>query len=166
MVSEVMLYVEVAGCPTICQHCWAQGVPYPAMPLADITHVLEQAIAACEAASVAFSAYPMNEVAAHPEGSAVLRLFNGFHGDRSHDGDRALYEPLSTTGVRRSTTRYRRLPSSEMSGARSPPPSERDVPDPDPDGSGALSGRRGSLKWAPARARPGSPGPGVRGSPA
>jgi hypothetical protein len=99
MVSEVMLYVEVAGCPTICQHCWAQGVPYPAMPLADITFVLEQANAACDAAGVSFSAYPMHEVAAHPEASAVLRLFNAFHGDRTRDADRPLYQPLSTTGV-------------------------------------------------------------------
>jgi hypothetical protein len=30
MTSEVMLYVAVAVCPTVCQHCWAQGVPYPA----------------------------------------------------------------------------------------------------------------------------------------
>jgi hypothetical protein len=99
MVAEVMLYVEVAGCPTVCQHCWAQGVPYPAMPLSDITSVLEQANAACKAAGVSFSAYPMHEVAAHPEASAVLRLFNDFHSDRSHDADRPLYEPLSTTGV-------------------------------------------------------------------
>jgi hypothetical protein len=99
MVSEVMLYVEVAGCPTICQHCWAQGVPYSPMPLSDITCVLEQANAACEAAGVSFSAYPMHEVAAHPEASAVLRLFNAFHGDRTRDADRPLYQPLSTTGV-------------------------------------------------------------------
>lgn len=99
MVAEVMLYMEVAGCPTICQHCWAQGVPYRAMPLSDIASVLEQASAACEAMGVTFSAYPMHEVAAHPEASAVLRLFNDFHGDCTHDGDRPLYEPLSTTGV-------------------------------------------------------------------
>jgi hypothetical protein len=49
MPSDVMLYVEVAGCPTICQHCWAQGVSYPAMPLADIAFVLEQADATCAA---------------------------------------------------------------------------------------------------------------------
>src|SRR5262245_42660600 len=50
MDTQVGLCVEVAGCPTICQHCWAQGVPYPAMPVADITHLLEQASAACAAA--------------------------------------------------------------------------------------------------------------------
>jgi hypothetical protein len=99
MSSEVMLYVEVAGCPTICQHCWAQGVSYPAMPLADIAFVLEQAGAACAAVGASFSAYPMHEVGAHPEASAVLRLFNSFHGDRTHDAGRPLYEPLSTTGV-------------------------------------------------------------------
>jgi hypothetical protein len=99
MPAEVMLHVEVAGCPTICQHCRAQGVPYPAMPLTDITYVLEQAFAAYAVAGVQFSAYPMHEVPAHPEASAVLRLFTSFHGDRTHDAERPRCEPLSTTGV-------------------------------------------------------------------
>jgi hypothetical protein len=99
MVSEVILYVEVAGCPTICQHCWAQGIPYPAMPLADIMYVLEQASAACAASGVSFSAYPMHEVAAHPEASAVLRLFNRYPGDPALDEGRPMYEPFTTTGV-------------------------------------------------------------------
>jgi hypothetical protein len=28
MVAEFWLQVEVVGCPTVCRHCWAQGVPY------------------------------------------------------------------------------------------------------------------------------------------
>jgi hypothetical protein len=99
MPSEVMLHVEVAGCPTICQHCWAQGVSYPPMSPADITYVLEQSSAACAAIEVPFSAYPMHEVAAHPEASAVLGLFATCHGVRTYDASRPLYEPLSTTGV-------------------------------------------------------------------
>src|SRR6266851_1992743 len=58
MVAQVYVCVEVAGCPTICQHCWAQGVPYPAMPFADIVYVLEEANAACAAAGRSFLAYP------------------------------------------------------------------------------------------------------------
>jgi hypothetical protein len=69
------------------------------MPLADITFVLEQASAACAAVGVPFSAYPMHEVAAHPQAPEVLRLFNAYHGDRTRDAGRPLYEPLSTTGV-------------------------------------------------------------------
>jgi hypothetical protein len=99
MDTQVCLWVEVAGCPTICQHCWAQGVPYPAMPLADIVWVLEQGQAACAAAGLSFSAYPFHEVAAHPEASAVLRLFSAFPGDPSFDEGRPMFEPLSTTGV-------------------------------------------------------------------
>jgi hypothetical protein len=99
MICQVYVCVEVAGCPTICQHCWAQGVPYPSMPLSDITYVLEQANAACEEAGVSFSAYPMHEVAAHPEASTVLRLFSAYPGDRSFDDGRPLFQPLSTTGV-------------------------------------------------------------------
>jgi hypothetical protein len=99
MVTQVCLWVEVAGCPTICQHCWAQDVPYPAMPLADIAWVLEQGQAACAAAGLSFAAYPFHEVAAHPEASAVLRLFSAFPGVPSLDAGRPLFEPLSTTGV-------------------------------------------------------------------
>lgn len=97
MAIQVYLCLEVAGCPTICQHCWAQGVPYPAMPLDDITHILEQASAACAAVGLHFTAFPMHEVAAHPEASAVLRLFNRYPGDPSlapADEDRPMFEPL------------------------------------------------------------------------
>jgi hypothetical protein len=69
------------------------------MPLAVIAWVLEQGQAACAAADVVFSAYPFHEVAAHPEASAVLRLFSAFPGDRSVDGGRPMFQPLSTTGV-------------------------------------------------------------------
>jgi hypothetical protein len=99
MAAQVCLWVEVAGCPTICQHCWAQGVPYPAMPLSEIAWVLEQGQAACAAAGITFSAYPFHEVAAHPEASAVLRLFSAYPGDRSRDEGHPMFEPLSTTGV-------------------------------------------------------------------
>jgi len=44
--------------------------------------------------------------------------------------------------------------------------SGRRASEPDGDGSGALSGRDGALKSAPARANPGSPEPGARASPA
>jgi hypothetical protein len=62
--------------------------------------VLEQTSAACAAAEMPFSAYPMHEVVAHPQASDVLRLFNAYAGDRTRrDEGRPLYQPLSTTGV-------------------------------------------------------------------
>jgi hypothetical protein len=99
MVAQVYVCMEVAGCPTICQHCWAQGVPYPAMPVSDISYVLEQASAACAAAGRSFAAFPMHEVAAHPQAPEVLRLFAQYPGDRSFDQGRPMFQPLSTTGV-------------------------------------------------------------------
>lgn len=39
--ARVYLCMEVASCPTICQYCRAQGVSYPAVPLTDITSMLE-----------------------------------------------------------------------------------------------------------------------------
>jgi hypothetical protein len=43
--SMLYLCMEVAGCPTVCRHCWAQGTGYGMMPLADIAWVLEAAAA-------------------------------------------------------------------------------------------------------------------------
>jgi|GEM_PF-6362674 len=82
MPAEVMLYVEVAGCPTICQHCWAQGVPYPAMPLADFDFVLDQVSAACAARDAPFSALPRAR-----------------GGGTSGGERRPMFQPLSTTGA-------------------------------------------------------------------
>ena len=95
-VSLLYLYVEVAGCPTVCRHCWAQGVGYGAMPLADIEWVLEEAHRFCDGAGLAFDAYPMHEVAAHPDAARLFALFNT-HGAAARGG--TMFEPLATTGV-------------------------------------------------------------------
>ena len=93
-----MLYLcmEVAGCPTVCRHCWAQGTGYGMMPLADIEWVLAEAHRFCDGRGVAFDAYPMHEVAAHPDAARLFGLFN------SHSGTACggtMFEPLTTTGV-------------------------------------------------------------------
>lgn len=87
------LTVEVIGCPTVCRHCWAQGIPYSTMPLADIAWVLEAVHAWCDATGLRFGAYPMHEVVAHPEAADLLRLF------AHHDWRPGLFQPLVTTGV-------------------------------------------------------------------
>jgi hypothetical protein len=92
MVATLYLQVEVVGCPTVCRHCWAQGMPYPAMPVADVAWVLEQAHRFCDDHGLGFGAYPMHELAAHPQAAELLRLF------ADHVGA-AEFEPLSTTGV-------------------------------------------------------------------
>lgn len=91
-VKKLYLRVEVVGCPTICRHCWAQGVGYQAVPVGDVAFVLEQAHRFCGEHGLAFGAYPMHEVAAHPQAAAILRLFAGHVGA-------AEFEPLTTTGV-------------------------------------------------------------------
>jgi hypothetical protein len=92
MVAELWLQLEVVGCPTVCRHCWAQGVPYQAMPVGDVAQVLEQAHTFCDEQGLGFGAYPMHELAAHPQAAELLRLF------ADHVGA-AEFEPLSTTGV-------------------------------------------------------------------
>jgi hypothetical protein len=92
MATELYLQVEVVGCPTVCRHCWAQGMPYQAMPAEDVAWVLEQAHRFCDNHGLGFGAYPMHEVAAHPEAAEILRLF------ADHVGA-AEFEPLATTGV-------------------------------------------------------------------
>ena len=67
------LCLEVAGCPTVCRHCWAQGVRYGAMPLSDIEWVLDGAHAFCDSRDLAFDAYPMHELAAHPDAARLLQ---------------------------------------------------------------------------------------------
>ncbi|MCE7982214.1 MAG: hypothetical protein DYG89_13545 [Caldilinea sp. CFX5] len=90
---HIHLQIEVMGCPTICDHCWAQGVPYAAMPLADIAWVLREAKAYFADRQQHVSAFPMHEVVAHPEAAKVLAAFLPFLDDD------AGFEPLATTGV-------------------------------------------------------------------
>jgi hypothetical protein len=92
MAATLYLQVEVVGCPTVCRHCWAQGVPYQAMPVGDVAWVLEQTHRFCDDHGLGFGAYPTHELAAHPQAAALLRLF------ANHVGA-AEFEPLSTTGV-------------------------------------------------------------------
>jgi hypothetical protein len=92
MVATLDLQVEVVGCPTVCRHCWAQGVPYQAMLVADVAWVLEQTHRFCDAHGLGFGAYPMHELAAHPQAAKILGLF----ADRVGAAE---FEPLSTTGV-------------------------------------------------------------------
>lgn len=94
MVTSVSLQVEVVGCPTICQHCWAQGIPYDAMPILHTTRVLDGAGRFFPAAGVSLRPFPMHEVAAHPEAARVLTLFQGTVPPEVGP----LFEPLSTTG--------------------------------------------------------------------
>jgi hypothetical protein len=90
--AALNLWLEVVGCPTVCGHCWAVGRSYAAMPLDRIARVLDQAHAFAERRGLGFRAYPMHEVAAHPQAADVLRLFVQHVGAGE-------FEPFSTTGV-------------------------------------------------------------------
>ncbi len=101
--TTAMLYLclEVAGCPTVCRHCWAQGTGYGLMPLSDIEWVLAEAHRFCDGRGVGFDAYPMHEVAAHPDAARLFALFNSHSGTVKRCGQSAgtMFEPLTTTGV-------------------------------------------------------------------
>ncbi len=75
MATQIGLQVEVVGCPTVCMHCWAQGIHYAAMPVDDMRYVLETVRQYCARQGYDFSGFPMHEVAAHPNVPAVLTLF-------------------------------------------------------------------------------------------
>jgi sulfatase maturation enzyme AslB (radical SAM superfamily) len=98
--TTAMLYLcmEVAGCPTVCQHCWAQGTGYGMMPLAEIEWVLEEAHRFCDGRRVGFDAYPMHELAAHPDAARLFGLFNSHSATVKGPGG-TMFEPLTTTGV-------------------------------------------------------------------
>lgn len=88
---DLHMHVEVMGCPTTCQHCWAVGRPYPAMPLEEISWVLHEVRRFCDAHNLTVDGYPMHEVAAHPQAAQVMTLF--------HDVWGVVEEPVPTTGV-------------------------------------------------------------------
>jgi len=88
---KLHMTVEVMGCPTVCQHCWAMGRGYQAMPLEDISWVLHEVRRFCEAHAFSYGGFPMHEVAAHPQVVQVLRLFDEIW----HDD----FQPFTTTGV-------------------------------------------------------------------
>ena len=98
LVTMLYLCMEVAGCPTVCRHCWAQGTGYGTMLLDGIAWVLEQAHRFCHARDVGFDAYPMHEVAAHPDAARLFGLFNS-HSGTAPRTDGTMFEPLTTTGV-------------------------------------------------------------------
>lgn len=95
MTEMALLTVEVAGCPTVCRHCWAQGTPYAPMPVDDIARVLDDAAPAFASAGIPLLPFPMHEAVAHPEATTVLPMFQEAAAAEFHP----LYEPLSTTGV-------------------------------------------------------------------
>lgn len=88
---DIGMHIEVMGCPTTCQHCWAVGRPYQAMPLDDIAWILHEVRRFCDAHHLSVDGYPMHEVAAHPQASQVMRLF--------HDLWNVVENPVPTTGV-------------------------------------------------------------------
>jgi len=66
------------------------------MPLADIRWVLEEAHRFCDGRGMGFDAYPMHELAAHPDAARLSGLFN------SHSGSvrgGTMFEPWPTTGA-------------------------------------------------------------------
>jgi hypothetical protein len=92
---DLLMQVEVVGCPTVCLHCWAMGRSYQAMPLEEISWVLHEVRRFCTAHQLTFSGYPMHEVLAHPQAGEVLVLFQQLW--------EVAFDPLPTTGVPLST---------------------------------------------------------------
>ena len=87
--AQVM--VEVSGCPTTCVHCWAVGRGYRAMPLDDAAFFLEELASFCGERGLAYTAWPMHEVTAHPAAPDMIRLFAPHLGEA--------YDPMLTPGT-------------------------------------------------------------------
>ena len=92
MVERLSMQIEVAGCPTTCLHCWAQGKHYDAIPTEDVAWIIEECQAFCADAGIEFGAYPMHEAVAHPDAAHLLPLFRDVN---AVDG----FQPWPTTGV-------------------------------------------------------------------
>lgn len=91
MENEMMMHVEVSGCPTVCQHCWVLGRNYQAMPMEDVSWVLQEVRRFCSAHDFSIEGWPMHEVTAHPQAAQVIKLF--------HDHWNTNFSPIVTTGV-------------------------------------------------------------------
>jgi hypothetical protein len=92
---RISLQVEVAGCPTVCQHCWALGRAYATMPSEDVGWVLAECGRFCREEDLGFSAYPMHEILAHSDAARLLELFAGCQGG----AENAQFQPMATVGV-------------------------------------------------------------------
>ena len=57
-IPDLGMHVEVMGCPTTCQHCWAVGRPYQAMPLEDIAWILHEVRKFCAWLENVWNYYP------------------------------------------------------------------------------------------------------------
>src|SRR5262249_7912185 len=96
MYSQVCVGVEVAvaGCSTVCQLYWAQGVPLSCLPLPAIAHILEQASAACAASGLSFAPSQCTRWRHTPSAGAAATLRavsrQPFAGRASHDVPAAL----------------------------------------------------------------------------
>ena len=88
---DLSISIEVVGCQTTCQHCWAMGRAYQAMPLEEISWVLHEVRRFCTTRQISFEGYPMHEVLAHPQAGEVLVLFQQLWD--------TCFDPLPTTGV-------------------------------------------------------------------
>jgi hypothetical protein len=89
--ADLLLLVEVSGCMTTCAHCWALGGDYGAMSLEDSSFVLAEVSRFCAGRGLAYHAYPMHEVTAHPRAPEMIRLFTPHLGGR--------YDPILTPGA-------------------------------------------------------------------
>ncbi len=72
------------------------------MPLADIEWVLAGAHKFCDGRGVGFDAYPMHELASHPDAARLFGLFNSHSGTVKRAGEAGggtMFEPWPTTGV-------------------------------------------------------------------
>jgi hypothetical protein len=108
MVATLDLQIEVVGCPTVCRHCWAQGIPYPAMLVDDIAWVLEQTHRFCDDHGLGVGAYPMHELAVRSQAAEVLHtgvagMYRERHGNLHSDGARAVLGRALEQGGRPST---------------------------------------------------------------
>jgi hypothetical protein len=92
---RIGLQVEVVGCPTVCQHCWALGRAYAAMPAKEVAWVLAECARFCRENVFGFSAYPMHEILAHPDATRLLELFTESQGG----AENAQFQPMATVGV-------------------------------------------------------------------
>lgn len=93
MTNGIDLAIEAAGCSNRCRHCYASGMPYKPMVLAQYIDILSSFRRVCDQRGLKFYPYPMHDVSTHPNMAEVIQVTV----EHSDDGIGA-FQPLVTPG--------------------------------------------------------------------
>lgn len=95
---RVVFDMEVAGCSTVCKHCWASGTRYGNVPVDVVKRVALDVKSVFEHHGVRFFGIPFHDIVSHDEAAELIAFFVDLNPPPEPGKDR-IFEKLLTTGV-------------------------------------------------------------------